>query len=262
MKDRTKAAAMVKQAWFWTIVLFFSSIPFLSAQTYENPQDNNGSNSDNIAPFQLNDEEKISSAGYVEPDLPVNGPDDHSLGALPSALALDGGFMTGLINARRTQRDNLSETPTDQLFWYPHPEGRYCRFTDLEGNTWFGLLDGQKFQWVLWAKNRYWWHDSFAGRWLTFSNGYWWFPGDSKTAKIEVYLNGDYHPFDTQGMVLADRDPVGELKSDYNGPFQGDFHGGQSGGRAHGGRGPRGQSRSGQSGWQGRGQWNTNPGAT
>jgi hypothetical protein len=235
------------------------------AQTVQYPPSNTWKSMGSMSsssPIQDMESDPMEGGNFAEPDIPVKGQDETPLSALSSSQAPDIGSVTGLINARKEQTDGWMENATDQVIWFAHPQGRYCRFTDLEGNTWFGLLDGQKFQWVLWAKDRYWWHDSFAGRWLTFANGYWWFPGDSKTAKVEVYLNGDYHSFDPQGMVLADRDPVGELKSDYNGPFQGDFQAGQAGGRSRGGRGPRGQNRASQSGWQGRGQWNANPGAT
>lgn len=134
---------------------------------------------------------------------------------------------------------NRQERLPNQYYWHNTTGGWafvHCR--DFEGNHWYGWEDGSKFYWTLWRKGSFWWHDTMAKRWLYFHAGYWWWPNPQDAELFQVYSDGSYYTCNAKGIVLSSKgENPGEYRSDWNGPFQGDFasRGTGTGGRQNGG---------------------------
>lgn len=141
-----------------------------------------------------------------------------------------------------------NEDLPSHLFWHQGDQGPYCHYVDFQGNDWYGWQEDTKFQWVLAYQGALWVQEPMDGRWLCFSQSNWWWKGDDENGPWSLYRDGTYYLCDAKGKITdAKGERPGELKSDYDGPFKGDFmsrqvfyHGtnGSHGGLRAGGHGP------------------------
>lgn len=117
-------------------------------------------------------------------------------------------------------KENL---PT-RIYWHQGGLGPYCHYVDFQGNDWFGWQEDGEFNWALAVQESLWVKESQDGRWLGYAKGNWWWKGDDSDGRLRLYRDGAYYLCDARGNII---DPKGEhpgvLKSDYKGPFQGDF---------------------------------------
>jgi len=80
----------------------------------------------------------------------------------------------------------------------------YCHFRDGSGNHWYGWPSGGNFLWAFFKAGHFWWHDTYAERWLYFDRGYWRWQ-EPKKDQFQIYLeNGHYYACDVNGVLGED----------------------------------------------------------
>lgn len=95
-----------------------------------------------------------------------------------------------------------TERSSGRYQWHTTQSWAYCH--DREGGRdWIGWPTGDTFHWVLLQNGRFWWHDNYAERWLSFYGGTWWWQGAKGT--VQAYLeDGHYHACDANGVLGED----------------------------------------------------------
>ena len=134
------------------------------------------------------------------------------------------------------------------MYWHQGDQGSYCHFVDFQGNDWYGWQADTRFQWVYAYEGKVWAQEPMDGRWLCYSKANWWWKSDEGSSAWCLYRAGTYFMCDANGKITDSKgNRPGELKSDYEGPFQGDFMSrqvfvpgprGSTGGFHGGGHGP------------------------
>jgi hypothetical protein len=103
--------------------------------------------------------------------------------------------------------------PSSKHIWHKIGELSFCHFRDGD-RDWYGWRTGDTFQWVLWRGGRFWWHDTYAGRWLSSYNGNWWWQSRKPKDSIQVYLeNGHYYLCSKDGTLGDDLWTTGVVES-------------------------------------------------
>ncbi|HEY5037553.1 MAG TPA: hypothetical protein VIJ93_00615, partial [bacterium] len=87
----------------------------------------------------------------------------------------------------------------------------YCHYLDKKRNHWYGWKTGEAFHWVLDHGGCFWGRDAVTGRWLYFYKGYWWWPDEKSSGKVQVYMDdGHYHLCDANGTLGEDLGATGK----------------------------------------------------
>lgn len=190
------------------------------------------------------------------PPIPQFDWEGNSIKAEPSTSLPQSERVEALsINAADLIQISDQENLPNHLYWHQGDQGPYCHYVDFQGDDWFGWQEDAKFQWVFAYQGTLWAQEPMDGRWLCYSKSNWWFKGDDAKNQWSLYRDGTYYFCDVNGKITdAKGERPGELKSDYDGPFQGDSmsqqvfvpashasHGsGHPGGHGHGGGQPGG----------------------
>ena len=99
---------------------------------------------------------------------------------------------------------NKSEIKSKTYHWHPLKGMDYFHYRDGSSNDWYGWNSGVGFLWVLYRAGNFWWHDTYAERWLYCDRGFWWWQGYKKN-QFQVYLeDGHYHAIDANGILGDD----------------------------------------------------------
>jgi hypothetical protein len=168
---------------------------------------------------------------YLEREEGITPP-----GQAAMELFSDPGLFAELKNGKKV------EGIPGKFSWHSAQGLDYCHHKDLEGNHWYGWIEGGKLFWILGRGERFWWRDAFAGHWLYYFHGDWWRCDGQTRDSIQVCVGGEYYLCDGRGKILKDmgQDGNGGIVS-APGRYRGDFHQGGShdgshgtGGEAHG----------------------------
>jgi hypothetical protein len=163
-------------------------------------------------PLFLKSKSKIP-VNLKSPVPPTKGEDGSPLKVTEDADIPRGAVMEALTNptaAAQIKRFNQAERKRDWYYWHASNVWNYCHYRDKKRNHWYGWKTGEAFHWVLYQGGCFWTHDAIAGRWLYFYKGYWWWPNDKDSGKIQVYMDdGHYHLCDSNGALGQDLGPTG-----------------------------------------------------
>ncbi len=160
-------------------------------------------------PLVLKSREKMrDSESHRFPKPPKTNPDGTPWKEVNDDKAFWGPALTNLIDPtffQGIEDFNKNEKKSGNYYWHKFQAWDYCHYRDGSGNQWYGWRTGSLFHWVLLAYGRFWWHDTFAERWLFFDKGYWWWQSGSKNSEIQVYLeDGHYHACNAEGVLGED----------------------------------------------------------
>jgi hypothetical protein len=99
---------------------------------------------------------------------------------------------------------NKSEDKSRDYYWHSLAGVDYCHYRGGSGSHWYGWPSNGNFLWVLYHAGHFWWHDTYAERWLYFDRGCWRWQGPKKN-QFQVYLeDGHYHACDAKGVLGED----------------------------------------------------------
>ena len=154
------------------------------------------------------------NTGWASPHPPKWGPDGkrYHLDVDTDHCPYGDRFLPLAGDFAQLQGLGKADGASGKHFWHKIMDKDYCHYRDGGRDWWGWRTDDDTFHWVLLRGPRFWWHDTYANRWLSFYNGHWWWQGAK--GSVQVYLeNGHYYLCGKDGTLGDDLWTTGVVES-------------------------------------------------
>lgn len=191
---------MKRLLWFF----FFGLVPFVLAQSAPVSL---------VKPRFLTLSDKVPSGSSLIPPIPLADARQKKIRSTETILPPDPGTMTLFSDPdlfETIKADKKKEREFQHFYWHQAEALDYCHYRDLQGDHWYGWVDGDHFDYVLWRGNRFWWRDPFADHWLYYYRGVWWRADGQDALTLQGCVGGEYYLCDRTGKVLKDMGADGQ----------------------------------------------------
>ncbi len=161
----------------------------------------------NFEPSYITKREEVIHTDRLHSSInyPKQGLNKKAINALPfsyrhfndSAIKSRMALISGLSWQKKVMDLNKSETMSNNYYWHKDRDFDYCHVIDSSGYHWYGLYAGDRFFWLRFFSNRWWWYDADFDRWCFWNNGFWWWQDPYHFGDIYLYNETDYIPCNT-----------------------------------------------------------------